>query len=82
MKLAMLATGAATAAALACAAAPAQADQPGTNFIGLSVGYVPVYEGSREYRALRSGSLTPTPTDLMISHVADIVDLYLDAGVA
>ncbi|MCV6800288.1 MipA/OmpV family protein [Achromobacter ruhlandii] len=52
MKLAMLATGAATAAALACAAAPAQADQPGTNFIGLSVGYVPVYEGSREYRAL------------------------------
>ena len=52
MKLAMLATGAATAAALACAAAPAQADQPDTNFIGLSVGYVPVYEGSREYRAL------------------------------
>lgn len=52
MKLAMLATGAATAAALACAAAPAQADQPSTNFIGLSVGYVPVYEGSREYRAL------------------------------
>lgn len=52
MKLAMLATGAATAATLACAAAPAQADQPGTNFIGLSVGYVPVYEGSREYRAL------------------------------
>nr|WP_313656787.1 MipA/OmpV family protein [Achromobacter ruhlandii] len=52
MKLAMLATGAAWAAALACAAAPAQADQPGTNFIGLSVGYVPVYEGSREYRAL------------------------------
>ncbi|MFY2640531.1 MipA/OmpV family protein [Achromobacter insuavis] len=52
MKLAMLATGAATAAALACAAAPAQADQPGTNFIGLGVGYVPVYEGSREYRAL------------------------------
>ena len=52
MKLALLATGAATAATLACAAAPAQADQPGTNFIGLSVGYVPVYEGSREYRAL------------------------------
>jgi len=36
----------------------------------------------REYRALRSGSLVPTPTDLMISHVADIVDLYLDAGAA
>lgn len=68
MKLAMLATGAATAAALACAAAPAQADQPGTNFIGLSVGYVPVYEGSREYRALpvplvnyRSGNFFISP---------------------
>lgn len=68
MKLAMLATGAATAAALACAAAPAHADQPGTNFIGLSVGYVPVYEGSREYRALpvplvnyRSGNFFISP---------------------
>ena len=49
MKLAMLATG---AAALACLAGTAQAQQSGTNFIGLGVGYVPVYEGSREYRAL------------------------------
>ncbi|WZB76238.1 MipA/OmpV family protein [Achromobacter insuavis] len=59
MKLTMLATGAAAAAALACAAAPALADQPGTNFIGLGVGYVPVYEGSREYRAAGAADQLP-----------------------
>jgi len=67
MKLIMLARGAA-AIGLVCAAAPAHADQPRTNFIGLGVGYIPVYEGSSEYRTLpvplinyRSGSFFITP---------------------
>lgn len=67
MKLTMLARGA-VAAILAGAAAPAHADRPGTNFIGLGVGYVPVYEGSSEHRTLpvpminyRSGNFFITP---------------------
>jgi D-tagatose-1,6-bisphosphate aldolase subunit GatZ/KbaZ len=33
-----------------------------------------------QYRAVRSGELKATPTDLLIAHVAEVIDLYLDAG--
>ncbi|RYH12272.1 class II D-tagatose-bisphosphate aldolase, non-catalytic subunit [Tropicimonas sp. IMCC6043] len=32
-----------------------------------------------QYRALRSGKLDPTPVNLLISRVCDVVDVYLDA---
>lgn len=82
MKLTMLATGAAAAAALACVAAPAQADQPGTNFIGLGVGYVPVYEGSREYRALPVPLINYHSGNFFISPRAGLPALGLQTALA
>jgi len=53
MKRKILASGPAVASALLAAlAGNARAEGGGANFIGLGVGAVPVYEGSREYRAL------------------------------
>ncbi|EHK62937.1 MipA/OmpV family protein [Achromobacter arsenitoxydans] len=53
MKLGMLArTPLAAAALLAAMTGGARAEEGGTNFIGLGVAALPVYEGSSEYRAL------------------------------
>lgn len=82
MKLVMLARGAAAAAALACAAGPVRAEQPGTNFIGLGVGYIPVYEGSRDYRALPVPLINYHSGNFFISPRAGLPSMGLQTDLA
>lgn len=83
MKLGILTSAPlAAAAVLAAAAGSARADEGGNNFIGLGVAALPVYEGSREYRALPVPLINYQSGSFFISPRAGLPAMGLKADLA